>query len=73
MQNIKTVDVRGLNCPEPILLTLEALQGMPGGELVVLVDTGTSQENVIRLVTKNGWKVTDEKQPDGSRRLTLKK
>jgi len=73
MDVVKTVDARGLACPKPILLTLEALHGMAGGEVVVLVDTGTAQENVTRLANKNGWVVTEEQQPDGSCRLVFQK
>jgi len=42
------VDVRGLSCPQPVLETLNVIKKLPGGEGTVMVDTGTSRENVIR-------------------------
>ena len=33
------IDVRGLSCPQPVLLTLGKLRTLNQGELVVLVDT----------------------------------
>jgi len=42
------VDVRGLSCPQPVLETLNVIKKLPGGEVTVMVDTGTSRENVIR-------------------------
>ena len=42
-----TVDARGLSCPQPVLLTLEAMKKIATGQLTVLVDTDTSKENVL--------------------------
>ena len=46
----KTVDARGLSCPEPVLLSKAAIEGVGGGTVIkVLVDTVTSRENVTRM------------------------
>jgi TusA-related sulfurtransferase len=71
MENI--IDTRGLSCPQPVLLTMEKLQKIAQGELVILVDTDTSRENVIRAALSLGWQV-EEVQPQGPEyRIKLKK
>lgn len=56
---MKVVDARGLSCPQPVILTRNALQT---GELPieVLVDTVTSRENVRRMAEKSGFRVRVE-------------
>ncbi len=54
---IKTVDTRGLSCPQPVLMTLDEIKKVNAGEIVVLVDTDTSKENVTRAATNQGWKL----------------
>ena len=67
------VDARGLSCPQPVLMTMEKLKTLNQGELVVLVDTDTSRENVSRAAASMGWQVKDV-QPDGDEyRITLQK
>jgi len=59
----KQVDARGLSCPQPVILTRKALEA---GEfpIHVLVDTGTSRDNVRRVAEKAGCKVTVEERGD---------
>jgi TusA-related sulfurtransferase len=73
MSDAKTVDARGLSCPQPPMLTQEALQKMGKGTIEVLVDSSTARENVSRLARNSGWNVTVEDQPDGSYRIILRK
>ena len=54
---IKTVDARGLSCPQPVLMTLKKIESMEKGEILVLVDNDTSKENVARAGASKGWKV----------------
>ena len=54
-----TVDARGLSCPQPVLMTLEEIKKLGKGEIIILVDTDTSKENVSRLATSQGWQVKD--------------
>jgi tRNA 2-thiouridine synthesizing protein A len=73
MTDIRIVDARGLSCPQPALLTRQALQKSDKGTVEVLVDSGTARENVSRLAGKAGWAVAVEEQPEGSCRIVLKK
>lgn len=61
----KTVDARGLSCPQPIVETKRALDKLSGGRVEVLVDTVTSRENVTRFGTNAGWKCSSEPDGDG--------
>ena len=67
------VDARGLSCPQPVLMTMEKLRTLDQGELVVLVDTDTSRQNVSRAAASLGWQVTDVKSEGSAYRLTLEK
>jgi len=73
MDDIKTVDARGLSCPQPALLATQALKKLGKGTVEVLVDSGTARENVSRLAKNAGWAVSIEEQKDGSARIVLKK
>ena len=63
-----TVDARGLSCPQPVLMTMEEIKRQEQGEIVVLVDTDTSRENVSRAAASQGWQVKDvEEEGEGYR------
>ena len=52
---MKTLDCRGLACPQPVMRTRDALeQGRPQ-ELLVLVDNAAASENVSRFLRRSGW------------------
>ncbi len=53
MSNV--VDARGLSCPQPVILTMNEIKKVKKGEIVILVDTDTSKENVSRAATSQGW------------------
>lgn len=44
-----TVDARGLACPIPVIRAKKALESIPGGRVIVLVDEPVAVENVTRL------------------------
>jgi tRNA 2-thiouridine synthesizing protein A len=67
------IDARGLSCPQPVLITLEKLKSLDQGELVVLVDTDTSKENVIRAASSLGWQAKDVAATGVEFRLILEK
>jgi TusA-related sulfurtransferase len=69
----EVVDARGLSCPQPVLLTLEKLKSLTQGELVVLVDTDTSRENVQRAAASLGWEARPVQAESGEFRLILEK
>jgi selenium metabolism protein YedF len=45
----KQIDARGLNCPQPVILTKKALDEMEEGKVVTIVNTETARENVRKL------------------------
>jgi len=53
----RTVDARGLLCPEPVLLTKKVIDQLPGGSIEVMVDNPAAKENVTRLCENKGWNV----------------
>jgi tRNA 2-thiouridine synthesizing protein A len=59
------VDARGLSCPQSVLMTMKKIKKVKKREVVILVDTDTSKENVARAATSQGWKVKGVK-PDGT-------
>jgi len=47
----KKIDARGLSCPQPVVLTSQAIpEG--AGDLEVIVDNEVSKENLLRLAKK---------------------
>lgn len=67
------LDARGLSCPQPVLLTMEKLRTLNQGELVVLVDTDTSRENVSRAAAGLGWQVKKVELEGEEYRIILQK
>ena len=68
----KTVDARGLSCPEPIVETKKVLDKISGGRVEVLVDTVTSRENVLRFGRNAGWQGSFE-ESEGFFKVILEK
>ncbi len=68
-----TVDARGLSCPQPVLLSLEAMKKAATGQLTILVDTETSKENVIRAAASQGWQESGVQEQAGEFQITLQK
>ena len=68
---MKTIDARGLSCPEPMIMTRKALlSGEQSYE--VLVDNPASRENVTRYAEHQGYSVSVTEQ-DGEYTLSLRK
>jgi len=67
------VDARGLSCPQPVLMTLAEIKKLGKGEIEVLVDTGTSKENVSRAAESQGWKVQDIRGEGDGYRIEIRK
>ncbi len=55
------IDVRGLSCPIPVVQTKQAIEQNPGQQIMVLLETEVSKENVSRLAKNSGYKVKEEK------------
>ncbi|MBN1930292.1 MAG: sulfurtransferase TusA family protein [Desulfobacterales bacterium] len=67
------VDARGLSCPQPVLMLINALKKTDEGEIEVLVDTEASKENVSRAAEGKGWKVKNIQQDNLEYRIFLVK
>jgi len=59
----KVIDARTLTCPQPVILTREALQ--EEDEVITIVDNETARDNVSRLGKNQGCQVTVEQKEDG--------
>jgi len=58
---MRTINVCGLSCPEPVVRTICALKTLPEGEkLEVLVDTVTARENLLRTASSMNCEVEIE-------------
>jgi TusA-related sulfurtransferase len=69
----KTIDARGLSCPQPVMMVLDAIKADDTKEMVVMVDTDTAKENVMRAAANRGWTVADICAGAGTFSLTIKK
>jgi tRNA 2-thiouridine synthesizing protein A len=68
-----TVDARGFSCPQPVLMTLDEIKKADQGEILILVDTDTSKENVSRAATSQGWQMKEVLEEGGGYRITISK
>jgi len=59
-----TVDARGLSCPQPVIMALDEIKKGSDKEIIVIVDTDTSKENVIRAAESQGCTI-NEISPEG--------
>ncbi len=59
----KTVDARGLPCPQPVILTRQAMQ--ESDTVTTIVDNETARQNVARMAEKAGATVRVEPRDDG--------
>lgn len=65
---MKTIDGRGLECPKPVLLTKEAVDGGER-ELDVLVDNEVAVGNVTRFLENSGFTVTKKDESAGDSKV----
>lgn len=69
----ETVDARGLSCPQPALMTRQALLRAEEGMVLVLVSSETARDGVTRQGKLNGWQVSAELLADGDYRVVMQK
>lgn len=60
-----TIDARGLPCPQPVILTRNAMR--QADEVVTLVSQRDQVDNVSRLAERAGWRVSAGQAEDGWR------
>lgn len=68
-----TIDARGLSCPQPVLMTRQAISGLTAGVVEVLVDSVASCENISRFAKTSGWNANTEATPSGDYRVVLQR
>ena len=73
MADVKIIDARGLSCPQPALMTREALQKESEGTIEVIVDNTTAQENVSRTARNLGWNVTVDRHAEDEIHVVMEK
>ncbi len=66
------IDTRGLSCPQPVLLFLNAAKE-GNGPFSVLVDNDASRENISRAARNRGFNVEPADEGQGITRLELHK
>ena len=71
MNQIIEVDARGLSCPEPVLLTANALKANPGAQLRIMANEAHVRMNVEKLLRSK--KVPFETEEIGSEYVILTK
>lgn len=69
---MKKIDVRGLNCPEPVFLTKKAIDE-GNKDIEILCDAVVAKENITRLAGKMGYSISNKTNDDGDFVLSLKK
>lgn len=65
MKYTVTIDARGLNCPQPVLLTKKSLETSDSEDFMVLVDNFVSMENVCRFLKSQGLDAKVISKEDG--------
>ena len=69
----KIVDARGLSCPQPVLMTLDAIKSGTENELQVMVDNEASKENVIRAAENKGFRIKEVHEDGKDCRISILK
>ena len=59
------VDVRGLSCPEPVLLAMDAMQDHPGKLIRVLGDEAHTRKNIEKMLEYENKSGQTTVRPDG--------
>ena len=67
------VDARGVSCPQPVIMALDEIRTGSENEIILLVDTDTSKENVIRAATSQGCTIHDVSPDQEGYRITITK
>jgi len=68
-----TLDARGLSCPQPVIMTLNEINKVKKGEIIIMVDTDTAKENVSRASLAQGWTIVDTESTEGGYKITIRR
>lgn len=69
---MKQIDTCGRACPEPVLMTKQALKASPAG-VEVLVDNACALGNVTRFAENAGYQVSEKPGVGDTHVLTISK
>ena len=71
--NMKTIDVRGLYCPEPVFRTKIEIERMTKGDTLRIVsDDPDSEEDISRWVNRNGHELIALNKNNNDLEFTIK-
>ena len=71
--DLLTVDCSGLSCPEPAFTAKRVLTSTGAKTVEILVDSATSQNNVLRAGGRAGWVGEAEERDDGGVRVVVRR
>lgn len=72
--DVKTIDVRGLYCPEPVFRTKIEIERMTKGQtLRIVCDDPDSEEDISRWVNRNGHELLSLNKNNNDLEFTIKK
>jgi len=71
MNEMTTVDARGLACPQPVLETKRVLEQEAADTFKVLVDDSTARENICRFARNKGCDVDVKDSGQGEYEITI--
>jgi TusA-related sulfurtransferase len=60
---MKTIDTRGLSCPQPVILVTKAIKA-DNNSLEILVDDETACENILRTLESHKLKIKISEKED---------
>lgn len=58
----KSVDVRGLACPEPLIAFTDAAKSEGVQSIEISFDCGAARDNISRAAASSGWNVDSVKE-----------
>ncbi len=71
--NKKEVNARGLECPEPVIMTKKALDDKNNDVVVTIIDNEVAKENVSKLAKSLGYKYSVDKGKENEYYITITK
>ncbi|WP_234949818.1 sulfurtransferase TusA family protein [Tepidimicrobium xylanilyticum] len=63
MNIVERIDTRGMSCPQPVLMTKNAIEKHPEG-LEILVDNNTAKNNVTRFLKNLGYNINYKEEDE---------
>lgn len=70
---MKSIDARGLSCPQPMLLAKKAMEAGESDTIEVMVDCEASVENISRAARQLNWSINVTASGDEAKLELVKK